>query len=204
MASSRTETVKPWSAAARVLYLLTFVGLAMVAYMPSANPAKAYVREPWEWKKTSLGYSTPPSLKVAAQEATAQWMAVSNLRFYEGGPDIEFLEAEPTPGALADAPPTLLCHTAACVAPYTIVHCKIRVGARFFAETPGQQEKLLEHELGHCLGLGHSDNASIMSVLPKGGLTWSDDDVSGIQSIYGAPNRTGWYRVMLPVLVRNP
>lgn len=81
-------------------------------------------------------------------------------------------------------------------------HCRISAGSKFFAEPDVQKVKLLIHELGHCLGLDHTENPSIMSVRPVGGLTWTPDDIMGIQSLYGPPSRLGWHRQLLPMLAR--
>jgi hypothetical protein len=134
----------------------------------------------------------------------ATWSAYGDIRFAAGGHDIDFVHAEPgTTGAWAEMVPDLLCRDSSCQPPFQIRHCEIRTGAKFFAEPDAQRTKLLMHELGHCLGLDHTSEPSIMSVLPIGGLTWSSDDVQGIQAIYGPSSRIGWSVLRLPLLAAD-
>lgn len=165
--------------------------------------AHAYVREPWTWEKRVLTYSVPPELQAYAVEAMATWSAYGDIQFKAGGHDVDFVHVEPSVAARAQMAPKLLCRNSSCQAPYDITHCEIRAGAQFFAEPDAQRTKLLVHELGHCLGLDHTSEASIMSVLPIGGLTWSGDDVRGIQSLYGPSSRIGWNIQRVPLVASD-
>lgn len=47
------------------------------------------------------------------------------------------------------------------------------------------------HEVGHALGMSHSsDLKAVMFAYNSGGSNFSDDDILGIQSLYGAPKHT--------------
>ncbi|MCB9792735.1 MAG: matrixin family metalloprotease [Alphaproteobacteria bacterium] len=49
-------------------------------------------------------------------------------------------------------------------------------------------EAVALHEVGHCLGLGHSeDNSAVMHAYYAGRRALTDDDAEGLESIYGAP-----------------
>ncbi|MEP6822144.1 MAG: FG-GAP-like repeat-containing protein, partial [Chthoniobacterales bacterium] len=51
----------------------------------------------------------------------------------------------------------------------------------------GDIRRVLLHELGHALGLDHAPGDNVMSPITSDREVLSDDDVAGIQSIYGAP-----------------
>jgi hypothetical protein len=70
-------------------------------------------------------------------------------------------------------------------------------GAVRFSGGPaiGEVRRVLLHELGHALGLGHPDQAgqsvaAVMNSMMSNRETLSNDDISGGQSLYGAPTST--------------
>ena len=61
----------------------------------------------------------------------------------------------------------------------------LRFGAGGYAT--GDIRRVFLHELGHGLGLNHSDGDNIMSSVTGDRETLSNDDIGGIQAMYGAP-----------------
>jgi outer membrane biosynthesis protein TonB len=66
----------------------------------------------------------------------------------------------------------------------------LRFGSNGYAIADIQRVAL--HELGHALGLGHPDQAgqtvdAVMNSVMSNRYTLSNDDISGVQSLYGAP-----------------
>ncbi len=51
----------------------------------------------------------------------------------------------------------------------------------------GDIRRVLLHELGHGLGLNHSDGDNVMSSITSDRETLSNDDIAGIQALYGVP-----------------
>lgn len=142
----------------------------------------------------------PITLVPAVQQAFDQWSAVADLSFRQvaDGPDVD-IRLGFTPGlALSGAQYGGLAHS------FFNEEAVRKSDLRFNADfpwVPNLDEGSLPdgqlsffgvalHEIGHALGLGHEDDvpASMNSnhrLFP--GISMTDDDVAGIQSLYGAP-----------------
>lgn len=57
---------------------------------------------------------------------------------------------------------------------------------------------LWTHEIGHCLGLAHSDVAGAVMQSSPGGATPQPDDIAAIQSLYGPRTEPLAYRIIVP------
>lgn len=152
---------------------------AIFALWPTTAPAFVTFQGEPRWL-TAPAYTTDPGLETETATAISHWSAVSGFHSIPGGLDIEVrLEMPPDPEAGGWARIWGTPDRSA------ITHCIISVNPiRWAADYPGDRQTILDHEMGHCFGLNHSDvYASIMGL----GYTWSIDDTAGARYLYGPP-----------------
>lgn len=158
---------------------------AFLALWPVASPA--YVLGP-RWESLPVTYVTDPGLEAETAAAISRWSAVSGFRAVPGvdgqgweGAQIEVRLAYPDNREYGGV--ALLWHDGT-----FFQHCVINVNPdRWAADYPGDRMTILTHEMGHCLGLRHSD--VYLSMMGEG-YVFSIDDALGARALYGpSPNR---------------
>ncbi|MCC6382956.1 MAG: matrixin family metalloprotease [Dehalococcoidia bacterium] len=135
------------------------------------------------WEQPVVAFSAEPDLQPYVEAGATLWRGASALQLVGGGADV-FVRSGPL------APPV---HYAGQPAQANlsfvgsaIAHCEVRVEPVAFAQlSEAGRQNVVAHELGHCLGLDHSDQPSIM----KNPLLYgfSADDVAGLAALYGPP-----------------
>jgi peptidoglycan hydrolase-like protein with peptidoglycan-binding domain len=172
-----------------------------------------FVLEGRKWNKTALTYSyssfTPDLSQAQVRNALSQafnlWAAVTPLTFTEvaAGADIviRFVGGNHGDGSSFDGPSGVLAH-----AFYPPPNAGALAGDVHFDEAETWTVNLppsgidlvtvAGHEIGHALGLAHSNvNGALMFAFYGGAhRKLENDDVAGIQAIYGAVNRQSNWR----------
>ncbi len=197
------------------LFLL-LLGAAELLIVGTERSVLAYKAFDYKWDKTEISVYIHPTLadswKPAIRDALNTWTAVgTGVRLVEGmslGSDI-VIRANPD---ILDIGPCGV----ACVSeilgssdrPTIATHCEIKINTARSFSTDGDLlsfdvYSVVAHELGHCLGLDHSEDSSAlmstadMTVLESFVLgdrrEITEDDGRGLLSIYGwsAPQIAG-------------
>lgn len=166
---------------------------AFLALWPVTSPA--YVLGP-RWESLPVTYVTDPGLEAETAAAISRWSAVSGFRAVPGvdGQGWEGAQIEVRLGFPDDHQYGGVALIWASGGAFT--HCRINVNPdRWVVDYPGDRMTILLHEMGHCLGLAHSDVAgSIMST--ANGSTLTVDDVAAARALYGP----SLYRMVTPGL----
>lgn len=156
---------------------------ALLALSPVVAPA--YVLKDYKWQALPATYVTDPGMEEETAAAISRWSAVSGFRAVPGGEgsQIEVRLAFPDDHEYGGV-------ALIWAADGAFTHCRINVNPdRWAADYPGDRMTILTHEMGHCMGIGHSDvPGSIMST--ANGSTLTADDVAAARALYGSsPNR---------------
>lgn len=169
----------------RLTLLGFFLGLAFWAaalFAVAVFPGRAYRLLGTRWDRPTLGYTADAAVAGYADAGFAQWLHGSPLSASAGGSDIEirvrplappiFYEGQPAQANL-DQQGT------------RIVHCEVRLDPDFFFRlSEAGRQNTVTHEIGHCLGLNHSDQPGIM--MNPLLYSFSADDAAGLAAIYGS------------------
>ncbi|XP_060081237.1 matrix metalloproteinase-19-like [Ylistrum balloti] len=162
-----------------------------------------------KWKKNSVTWNvlkhsnqlTEGIQKLALRNAFKYWSDVSPLQFREtsGTPDIEIKFESGNHGDgranSFDGRGGVLAHAFFPGNGYLDGDTHFDEGERwvYHSNSGTELETVAAHEFGHALGLGHSSNPSaLMAPYYRGyipGLRLHDDDIRGVQSLYGGPSR---------------
>jgi hypothetical protein len=142
-----------------------------------------------------VGASTAAETLASIQSAMAVWSSVCNISFVYAGttsatPGVLF-DGVSTIGWYSDAPPTTGITSIAGSGsgpPFPITEADIELNASW---NPSLSTTLL-HEIGHMLGLDHSDVSNVMMsgppLTPYSAVgTLQPDDIAGCVALYGAP-----------------
>jgi hypothetical protein len=154
--------------------------MAVIAFASAYFTAEAGRPLIAHWGTTEIGYSADADLSPYVDGALAQWAAPSALRFTRGGSQIRVV--------IGDLVPPITHYNQAAQANVSfygkdISYCEIRVEREgFFAMNEFGRQNVITHELGHCLGLDHSDIPGVM-MNPRF-YSFSDDDARTVASIY--------------------
>jgi hypothetical protein len=165
---------------------------------------------PSKWEKLSLAYTfdsfcddiSQQEVRTAITDALARWTNVTPLLFNEvptgraADIRIKWAKGDHGDGYLFDGAGRVLAH-AFCPPPYGGTNA----GSLHFDEDEGwtveYAMRVAIHEFGHALGLGHSDERdSIMFPYLGPRTALHQDDINGIQSLYGSCTN-GWFNYEL-------
>jgi hypothetical protein len=155
------------------------VGLA--ALIAAAIPLSAGRELPHRWTTTQLGYSADAGLEAYTATGMALWSSASAIEAVAGGSDIRVVFG-PLVGPVYHAHQAAQANLAFDAAG-NITGCEVRVvEAEFRSLNEFGRQNVITHELGHCLGLDHSDVPGVMMNPRFYGL--SSDDAETIRAKY--------------------
>ncbi|MGD9932862.1 MAG: matrixin family metalloprotease [Dehalococcoidia bacterium] len=161
-------------------FIIGAVFMGAASFVTVATQGNAWRPLPAHWATTEVGYLADPELAGYVSAGMAQWASASGLRPYAGGGDIQVTFAPLLP-------PIVHGHQSAQanVSFYgdSISYCEVRVDREKWLElNEFGRQNVLTHELGHCLGLDHSDSPGIMKNPTF--YSFSGDDAAGIAALY--------------------
>jgi hypothetical protein len=169
--------------------------MAVSAFVAMAIPLSAGKPLPNRWATTELGYTGSHELAGYTAVGLALWSSSSGIRPYAGGEQIRVVYG-PLIGPVYH-------QDQAAQANLTfdgsgnIVGCEVRVViAEFLALNEFGRQNVITHELGHCLGLDHSDVPSVM-MNPRF-YSFSSDDAETVRGIYPPPGGVSQAQVSAP------
>ena len=133
----------------------------------------------WKYDHSMLTYSAPADANF--QDAFNAWVAYGNLQTVpvRGEADITVTNCLPIFRYAHSDPRSV---------DGVVQGCDIVLGEEFYTLSEAGQRGILTHEIGHCLGLYHSLNSSLMKN-PRIWTTPTIDDATGIATLYPYPNR---------------
>ncbi len=161
-------------------FIIGAIFMGAASFLAVATQGSAWRPLPARWSTTEIGYLSDPDLAGYVAAGMQQWASASSLHPYAGGGDIQVVF-----GPLV--PPILHGHQSAQanVSFYgdAISFCEVRVDReKWLALNEFGRQNVLTHELGHCLGLDHSDQPGVMMNPTFYGF--SSDDAAGIAALY--------------------
>lgn len=133
------------------------------------------------WERPAVSFSAEPTVQPYVDAGVALWRGASALQLVAGGTDIVVRSGPLVPPVHYAGQPA---QANLSLAGNAIAHCEVRVEPGAFAQlSEAGRRNVVAHELGHCLGLDHSDQPSIM----KNPLLYgfSADDAAGLTALYG-------------------
>jgi hypothetical protein len=161
--------------------LLIVAGLALTGSLFAAG-ADAYTLHGFKWKGPVVGYSVDDvRVEPYADEAMRLWSEPSMLRTVPGGSEIRIVVGTLSAPTLYEGQPAQanVQHSGE-----WITSCEVRLDpVYFFNLDGGTRQAVLTHELGHCMGLNHSKEPSIMQSPYL--YAFSADDAAAMRSLYG-------------------
>lgn len=170
--------------AARTAAYAFFFGLvfwAALLFAIAIGTTLAYRFIGGRWEKSTLGYTADPAVMGYTESGMNAWASVADIKPVKGGSDIEVVIAPLLapiyyPGQPAQANVTQ--------PNGRITHCEVRLDpTAFTALNEASRAATVVHELGHCLGLDHSDQVSIM--MNPYFYEFGADDAAGAIALFG-------------------
>lgn len=154
---------------------------ALLALLPLE--LHAYTLYPVRWPDSCFTHDGTPEVVVSL----AAWGQYGNVDDCGTGTEIEVV-IDP---ALSSSGLALLTADQYGVA----FHCLISLHPDW-----AHVQATVNHEVGHCLGLGHSeDETAVMYQYFRPNFT--QDDIDGIRAIYGPPRPDTFFRTYLPMVM---
>ena len=186
----RTQARAEQLAGPRMLTFGFLLGLAFWAAILFAlfvGTTFGYQPHGFKWATPDVGFSADAAVAGYTSEGMRQWSAVSALRPSEGGADIRVVVAPLAPPITYDGQPA---QANVKSSSGRISSCEVRLDpVHFFALPEAARQNTVTHEIGHCIGLNHSDLPGVM----KNPLfyNFSDDDAAGAVNLYGPAGQGG-------------
>lgn len=167
-----------------------------------AKPAAAYEFHGFRWPAGAISVSTDdPRLESYLTSGIAAWTDRTGLTVY-GGDGIVVVVGELKPPVHYSGQPAQANVTAH---DGLIERCEVRVSpTHFFVLAEVARRAVITHELGHCLGIDHSESPGIM----KNPFLYSftDDDRAAARALYPPPQfqpQMLTHRLFVPVVSTN-
>ncbi len=159
--------------------------IALLIIIGLSKTAGAYVLEGPKWNHLSITHSDDSYLS----QAINIWAKVSGITNGGFGTDITVSSSK--------LPSNIGGYASWSSDGQFITHCDIVTNSLY----PPSMAVYI-HEVGHCLGLGHSlDPTAIMYYNGGNELSLTADDISGIQALYG-PLKPAVFKLSVPMLAR--
>jgi hypothetical protein len=161
-------------------FVLGALFIAVLTFATMALPGRAGKTIVAGWSTTQIGYTAEPQLTSYVDSAMAQWSAPSGLRLFPGGSQIRIVFGELLPPVTHDYQAAQ-----ANISFYgnNISSCEVRVHAtEFYKLNEFGRQNVITHEIGHCLGLDHSNVPGVM--MNARFYSFSEDDAATIASLY--------------------
>ena len=162
-------------------FLTGLVFWALMLFAIAIGTTLAFKLIGGKWDKHTLAWSADGSVSGYVANGMAAWSSVADIKGAAGGHDIDVIVAPMLPPVYYDTQPAQANVTQS---GGIISHCEIRLHpVHFFALPPAAQQATVTHELGHCIGLDHSDTPSIM--MNPSFYGFAADDAQGAIYLYG-------------------
>lgn len=172
------------SAARAVSYafVLGLVFWALVLFAIAIGTTFAYKLIGSKWDKRTLGYTADSAVQGYTDNGMRLWAGIADITPQRGGSDIEVVVKPLLPPIFY---PTQPAQANLAQGGGKITHCEVRLDpVHFMALNEAARAATVTHELGHCLGLDHSDVPSVM--MNPFFYAFGADDIAGAQALYGA------------------
>lgn len=164
--------------------LLGLAFWAVILFVLLVGTSFGYQPHGFKWASLSPGFSAAAAVAGYTSEGVRQWSAVSAIRPSPGGSEIRVVVAPLLPPITYEGQPA---QANVKSSSGRITSCEVRLDpVHFFALPEAARQNTVTHEIGHCIGLNHSEMPGIM----KNPLfySFSDDDAAGASSLYGPPD----------------
>ncbi len=162
-------------------FLTGLVFWALMLFAIAIGTTLAFKLIGGKWDKRTLEWSADGSVASYVANGMSTWSGVADIKGVPGGHDIDVVIAPMLPPVYYETQPAQANVTQG---GGIITHCEIRLHpVHFFALPPAAQQATVTHELGHCIGLDHSDTPSIM--MNPSFYAFAGDDAQGAIFLYG-------------------
>ncbi|MCC6382990.1 MAG: matrixin family metalloprotease [Dehalococcoidia bacterium] len=154
---------------------------AVVLFSVAIFSGSAYRLLGTRWDHLALGYRADSAVGAYADAAFAQWAEASPLQGSAGGHDVEITVKPLLPPVFYAGQPA---QANLSQDGTRITHCEVRLDpVAFFQLSEAGRQNTVTHEIGHCLGLNHSDQPGIM--MNPLLYNFSADDAAAVAAVYG-------------------
>jgi hypothetical protein len=162
-------------------FLFGLVFWALMLFALAIGTSFAFKLLGSKWDKKELGYTADAAVQGYADSGMAAWAGVSGITAVRGGNDIEVVVKPLLPPITYAGQPAQSNLTQG---GGRITRCEVRLDpVYFFQQSEAGRAASVTHELGHCLGLDHSEVPSVM--MNPSFYSFSADDAAGAIFLYG-------------------